>query len=90
MAALERQAADKIALMAQTGFKAVQEQKADIVGLGEAVRLQYPRQWDAITKRWNEQIFPEAKIDTKVDVVIERTGMSTDSFRKMQSKAGGS
>ncbi|WP_281278956.1 Ger(x)C family spore germination protein [Paenibacillus kobensis] len=90
IAALERRAADKIALMANSGFKAVQEQKADIIGLGVAVRLQYPRQWDAIMKRWNEQIFPEAKIDTKVDVVIERTGMSTDSFRKMQKKAGGS
>jgi len=90
VAALERQAADKIALLAQNGFKAVQEQKADIVGFGDAIRLQYPRQWSAITKRWNERLLPEATMETDVDVVLERTGMSTDSFRKMQSKAGGS
>ncbi|PWW06256.1 spore germination protein KC [Paenibacillus cellulosilyticus] len=85
---LEKAAAAKIAMLVQDSFKAVQGVKADILGFGEAVRLQYPKEWNAMTSRWNEEIFPETKVETDVQVTIERTGMSTDSFRKMQSKAG--
>lgn len=88
VAELERAAADKLAKLIEDSFKSVQEKKADILGFGEAVRLQYPKQWNAMAGRWNEQIFPQTTVETEVHVTIERTGMSTDSFRKMQSKAG--
>jgi len=85
---LEKAAADKLAKLVTDSFKAVQGLKVDILGFGELVRLRYPKQWNAMSSRWNEQIFPKTLIETDIRVTIERTGMSTDSFSKMQSKAG--
>ncbi|MWC26689.1 Ger(x)C family spore germination protein [Paenibacillus sp. MMS18-CY102] len=86
IAALEKQAEQKLAMIVKEGFMAVQGLKADILGFGNAVRMKYPKQWNKLSKSWNEDIFPNTKVETKVDVVIERTGMSTDSFSKLQHK----
>ncbi|GMK42122.1 spore germination protein KC [Paenibacillus sp. CCS19] len=85
---LEKRAADKLTELVQDSFKAVQEVKVDILGFGEAVRLKDPKGWNKMASRWNEQVFPQTTVEPDVHVTIERTGMSTDSFRKMQSKAG--
>ncbi|EFM12983.1 germination protein, Ger(x)C family [Paenibacillus curdlanolyticus YK9] len=87
ISALEKQAEQKIAMIVKDGFTATQGMKADMLGFGNAVRLKYPKQWAKIAKDWNEDVFPNTTVEPNVDVVIERTGMSTDSFSKLQHKS---
>ena len=47
--------------------------KADIFGFGEAVHQEYRRQWKDMEPQW-EKIFPQIKLEIKVDSQIRRIG----------------
>lgn len=55
--------------------KAQQEIRADIFGLGETLHRSNVRYWRQVQDRWNEE-FTRAKIQVKVDLYLNRLGMT--------------
>lgn len=68
----QRQAVEKeiVALI----HKAQEEYKLDILGLGEAAMREFPKEWNKVKERWDEE-FPQAEIEVKVTSRLWRTGM---------------
>ncbi|QGP91291.1 Spore germination protein A3 [Neomoorella glycerini] len=55
--------------------RAQQEIRADIFGLGETLHRSNVRYWRQVQDRWNEE-FTRAKIQVKVDLYLNRLGMT--------------
>ncbi|HEY0827189.1 MAG TPA: Ger(x)C family spore germination C-terminal domain-containing protein, partial [Bacilli bacterium] len=67
--------------------KAVQKEKSDIFGFGEAVNRANPKAWKEMKKDWS-QTFSEIKIEVKVDAFIRHTGMRLKPFISELEKKG--
>ena len=49
---------------------------ADIFGLGEALRRQYPGEWEQMADQW-DAVFPQVEVVAEVEARIRRTGKIT-------------
>lgn len=85
---LERQIEAEIKGNIEQSWKAIRRLKADFVGFGGAVRERYPGEWKKIAPHWNEVEFPAVKLDLQVNFKLKDTGLSNNSFRSVQEKAG--
>ncbi|MEW6081147.1 MAG: Ger(x)C family spore germination protein [Bacillota bacterium] len=47
-----------------------QEFRSDIFGFGQSLYRKYPKAWEAMASKWNEEIFPEVEVDLTVDSKI--------------------
>lgn len=56
--------------------KAQQEWGVDIFGFGEAVHRAYPKEWEILKKRWDEE-FPMVEVEIKVEAKLRRLGFNT-------------
>ncbi|CAH1218360.1 Spore germination protein A3 [Paenibacillus plantiphilus] len=88
IAQIEKAIAAEIERTMMKGWKAISEQRADIVGFGGAVHEKYPKRWREIASSWNEQL-GQLQIKCHVRVHVNQTGMSIDSFRSKLRKQGG-
>ncbi|GLI08555.1 hypothetical protein YDYSG_45870 [Paenibacillus tyrfis] len=78
--ALERQAERKIeGFIRQAVRKARQSSRSDIFGFGEAIHRYDPRNWNRLKDDW-DRYFMSAKVDTRIDVKLRRTGKVGQSF----------
>ena len=62
--------------------KAKDEYKVDIFGFGEAVMRKYPRVWEKLEKKWNDEVFPTIEVNIKVKANVRRTGISSEPTTK--------
>ncbi|RAV03473.1 Ger(x)C family spore germination protein [Paenibacillus sp. YN15] len=46
---------------------------ADVFGFGEAIRRDYPKDWEAMKKNW-DTMFPQIELDIRVDVKLRFSG----------------
>ncbi|MNI91265.1 hypothetical protein D3C73_1488960 [compost metagenome] len=50
--------------------------RADVVGFGTKVKVNYPAYWDRVKENWQDT-FSQIPIDVQAEVQIERTGAYT-------------
>ena len=67
------------------GIKGAQGLKADIAGMGQAIRLEYPKEWKKLETSWNEEQFPGIRSELQVSVKLAATGRSFDSYKQASS-----
>jgi spore germination protein KC len=63
-------------------IKKAQQLRADVFGFGQAFYIKYPKQWKRMESRWDE-LFPQVKMDVKVDIAIKQVGETTKSLRSI-------
>ena len=68
------------------GIKGAQQLKADITGMGQAIRLEYPKEWKSLQTSWNEDQFPGIRSEPQVSVKLAATGRSFDSYKQASSR----
>jgi spore germination protein KC len=79
---IEKQAKEQVQ---ETINKVQQKYKVDIFGFGEALHKKNPKQWESLKKEWDSH-FAEADITVKVDLKINRIGMSGPSLLYKESE----
>ncbi len=72
---LERRAAGAVRNRIEAMLSRSQELKADVFGFGNLIYRKNPRLWQKIGPRWDEEIYPQLKIDLFVEYRILRTGL---------------
>ncbi|MCM3112572.1 Ger(x)C family spore germination protein [Lederbergia lenta] len=77
---VERKLEEEIKKQLENTIQHMQELKADIFGFGEAVHRSHPKAWRELEKRWNEDHFPEMKVNVRVDAYVRRSGLRNKSF----------
>ncbi|MDR7865734.1 MAG: Ger(x)C family spore germination protein [Sporomusaceae bacterium] len=70
--AMEQAVAAEYTRMARKAYDRQQDMKVEILGLGKLVYNRYPQYWKSVKDRWEEEIFPAAPIDIKIDVSVRR------------------
>lgn len=56
--------------------KAQKEYRADVIGLGEYVRIYYPRTWEKIKSNWDD-VFAEAEIRYQIKAKVKEFGTTS-------------
>ncbi|NLA11820.1 MAG: Ger(x)C family spore germination protein [Firmicutes bacterium] len=79
---LERRAAQAVRNDIEAMFNRSQELRADIFGFGNLIYRKNPQLWQQIRSRWDEEIFPQLKVELTVEFDILHTGMVKDSLRE--------
>ena len=74
--AIERVAARNVRNHVETALRKMQELNADAAGLGAKFRRFRPAWWKEIGPRWAD-LFPQARLEYDVQVVVARTGLAT-------------
>lgn len=82
---LEKHIQEQIKNKVETSFQAAIKMKADILGFGEEFHKSYPQAWKELSKNWNNE-FAEMRVEVKVKVKIQQTGMIDDSFSKISER----
>ena len=72
---LERRAAGAVRNRIEAMLSRSQELKADVFGFGNLIYRKNPRLWQKIGPGWDEEIYPQLKIDLFVEYRILRTGL---------------
>ena len=71
---LELQFAEEVKQRVELVLKRLQEQGADGLNFGRALKIQYPKKWEEVKERWNEEIFPKIPMVVSVNVTIFQVG----------------
>ncbi|KIL48222.1 Ger(x)C family spore germination protein [Jeotgalibacillus soli] len=77
---IEKLAEKEIKRQIEGSVEFAKENKTDIFGFGDEVHRSYPDAWKDFGKDWQETVFPEIKVDVKVDAFIRRTGLRNNSY----------
>ncbi len=48
----------------------------DVIGLGRAFELKYPKNWSKVKTRWNDEIFPNVSYTVTANTHLNRTGLT--------------
>ena len=76
--ALERRAAAAARNSIEDMISHSQELKADVFGFGNLIYRKNPKLWQKIENRWEEEIYPQLKIDLIVEFDILRSGLTNN------------
>ncbi|MDQ0886639.1 spore germination protein KC [Paenibacillus sp. V4I9] len=79
---LEKYIQEQIKNDVENSFQALKKMKTDALGFGDAFHKSYPQDWKKLSKSWENE-FAEIRMNVKVHVTIQRTGMIDDSFSKI-------
>jgi len=71
--------------MIKTITKVQKEYQSDILGFGQSVHKEYPRKWKRWKKDWGKK-FSDADITVKVELNIERTGVTGSPLHLKESE----
>ncbi|SFA92941.1 spore germination protein KC [Cohnella sp. OV330] len=82
---LEARLKEEIENFVDEAWEAVRTQKTDVLGFADAVHRHDPKYWKKLKKNWDEQ-FAAISMKTDVKVKIERVGVSTKSFKKLEEQ----
>jgi spore germination protein KC len=77
---LELRAEKRIEQIVEAALKKAKKYKVDIFGFGEAIHRTNPAAWQGMKKNWEEEWFPELRVDVHVDARIRRTGTISNSI----------
>ncbi|MNP54870.1 hypothetical protein D3C76_1494610 [compost metagenome] len=79
---LQHQAEQLIEAQMMEGWKATQQLKVDLLGIGNKIHQHQPKEWKSLKESWPEEI-RNMDININVDVSVRRTGLLQDSFSKL-------
>ncbi|MEK3887807.1 Ger(x)C family spore germination protein [Bacillus sp. FSL K6-3431] len=77
---IEGKLEEEIKRQIENSVQHMQKEQADIFGFGEAVHRSDPKVWKELKKEWNNDYFPELKVNVKVDTYVRRSGLRNKSF----------
>ncbi|ANS76705.1 hypothetical protein AWM70_20735 [Paenibacillus yonginensis] len=78
---IEREITDDLNL----GWKAIQKQQVDVLGVADQIHRKYPKDWQKLKPMWREQ-FAQMKMEVQVKASIKRPGLIVQSFHKLQEQ----
>ncbi|MCE3202299.1 Ger(x)C family spore germination protein [Paenibacillus sonchi] len=79
---LEQQAEQIIRTQILDGWKAVQQLKIDLVGIGNKIHRKSPKDWKRLKESWPEGI-ADMDMDIDVEVNLKRPGLFQSSFSRL-------
>lgn len=53
----------------------IKAHKNDFVGFGDVIYRKYPKEWEKLKGKWEEEYLPNLPVDVKAEVFIRRTGL---------------
>ncbi|MCC9023443.1 Ger(x)C family spore germination protein [Bacillus nakamurai] len=53
----------------------IKAHKNDFVGFGDVIYRKYPKEWEKLKEKWEEEYLPNLPVDVKTEVFIRRTGL---------------
>lgn len=59
--------------------------EADILGFGEEIHKEYPKQWKKLQQEWGKQL-TDVELRLKIEVSVRRTGMINKPFSSIMEK----
>lgn len=75
---LEKKIAEEIKMESEECLRKAQvKYKTDVFGFGERIHKKYPKDWEKISKDWNE-IYPQTEVEINVNVKLKGTGKITN------------
>ncbi|WP_445487771.1 Ger(x)C family spore germination protein [Niallia sp. 03133] len=79
---LQKELEKKIKKEIEKTVNIAKKNKSDFLGFGEHINLKDKKAWKKIKKNWDAEVFPETKVNIKVNAFIRRTGMLTNPSSK--------
>lgn len=61
------------------------EFKCDVFGFGNKIYGKYPKRWDEIENKWNDEYYPKLKVDINANLTIESSGSLNRSIEEVRS-----
>ncbi|MEO2203542.1 Ger(x)C family spore germination protein [Paenibacillus pabuli] len=80
--ALQHQAEQLIEAQMMEGWKATQQLKVDLLGIGNKIHQHQPKDWKSLKESWPEEL-RNMDININVNVSVRRIGLLQDSFSKL-------
>ncbi|AHC19985.1 MULTISPECIES: Ger(x)C family spore germination protein [Paenibacillus] len=79
---LQKQAAEIIELQIREGWKALQQNNIDLIGIGNKIHQKNPKDWKKIKETWPKEL---ANMDIKINVKMKlaRPGLFGESFNEL-------
>lgn len=71
---LELQFAQEVKQAVLYAYKRNQDLKTDTLRMGKKMQIAYPKQWEEIKHRWDDEVFPTIPLVVSVNVVIRQRG----------------
>lgn len=82
---LEARLKGEVEKIVDEAWDAVRAHKADVLGFAEIVHRHDPKYWKSLKNNWDEQ-FAAIAMKTDIKVKIERVGVSTKTFKKLEEQ----
>ncbi|MNO17305.1 Spore germination protein B3 precursor [compost metagenome] len=79
---LQQQAEEIVRSQILVGWKAVQNLKVDLVGIGNKIHRKHPKDWEILKENWPEEI-ADMDMDIDVKVTLKRPGLFQNSFSRL-------
>lgn len=61
------------------------EFKCDVIGFGNKLYGIYPKKWEKIENKWNDEYYPKLKVDISSDLTIESSGSLNRTIEEVRS-----
>lgn len=85
-ASMERRMAEAIRHEIEAALDiAKHEFNSDIFGFGAAFARRYPKEWDGLKRKWDEE-FPKLDVEIEVKTIIRRSGLTRRSMQLVRRK----
>ncbi|MGP0578930.1 Ger(x)C family spore germination protein [Paenibacillus peoriae] len=79
---LQEQAAETIKLQIKEGWRALQQENIDLIGIGNKIHRKYPKDWKKIQETWPREL-ANMDIDIDVKMKLARPGLFEKSFNEL-------
>ena len=66
----------------EQGWEAAKRMKVDLPHFADKIHRKYPKDWQKLKDRWEEEEMQSLQLVLEVDATISQTGMSQTSFRE--------
>lgn len=84
MKELENEFNEKLkSIIDETIYMAQKKYKSDIFGFGNYIYKNNLKKWNIIKDKWNNEIFPEIKIDTEIKINLNNKGSLEQSLKEV-------
>lgn len=84
MKELENEFSEKLkSIIDETIYMAQKKYKSDIFGFGNYIYKNNLKKWNIIKDKWNNEIFPEIKVDTEIKINLNNKGSLEQSLKEV-------
>lgn len=73
--AVNREVAETVEREIKATVKKLQQFRADAAGFGQELERRYPRLWQEVKGRWEEEVFPNLPVTAEVNVRVRLVGL---------------